>query len=242
MTGEKTSQTSQARQISQASQLTHGGASAQILQEFSPDRERALKVGLTGGIGAGKSAVANIWRQLGFVVADADELARAVVAPGSEGLARVVEHFGEGVLLPDGALDRKALGQIIFGDEAARRALESLTHPLIAKRAGEILDAAKPGEVAVYDVPLLVEQRMEKQFDVVAIVDAPLDARLQRLSERGLTVPDAVARIDSQASEEQRRMLANIWISNGGSHDDLRAVSREVAEQWLLRPRENRRK
>lgn len=236
MTGEETSQTSRMPQRSRAAQLTHGGASAQVLRPFATDRARALRVGLTGGIGAGKSAVANIWRHMGFVVADADELAREVVAPGSEGLSRVARHFGEGVLLPDGALDRKALGQIVFGDEEARTVLESLTHPLIAKRADEILGAAGPEEVAVYDVPLLVEQRMEKQFDAVVIVDAPLDQRLQRLLERGLTREEAVARIDAQASEEQRRMLANIWIINGGSHEDLRAVSREVAEQWLLRP------
>ena len=177
-----------------------------------------LRVGLTGGIGSGKSTVAQRFSALGAVVVDADVLAREVVAPGSEGLGLVSGRFGDRVLAPDGGLDRAALGAIVFADPSARRALEEITHPLIARRTGELFAAAPTDAVVVHDVPLLVEKHMGPGYHLVVVVDADEQVRLDRLVQtRGMDVEDARRRIAAQASEQERRAAADVWLDNGGS-------------------------
>ena len=189
-----------------------------------------MKVGLTGGIGSGKSAVARLLVEQGALVVDADAVAREVVAPGSAGLAQIADRFGDGVLTARGELDRGALGAIVFADEGARRDLEAITHPLIAARTLELCAAAKPGQVLVHDIPLLVELGREGDYDVVIVVDAPVETRLQRLEEhRGMPREVAEARMRSQASDEQRRAVADVWIDNAGDEDTLR---RRVDDVW----------
>lgn len=192
-----------------------------------------MKVGLTGGIGSGKSAVARLLVEHGALVVDADAVAREVVAPGSAGLAQIAGRFGDGVLTARGELDRGALGAIVFADEGARRDLEAITHPLIAARTLELFAAAKPGQVLVHDIPLLVELGREGDYDVVIVVDAPVETRLQRLEEhRGMQREVAEARMRSQASDEQRRAVADVWIDNAGDEDALR---RRVDDVWRTR-------
>lgn len=187
-------------------------------------------VGLTGGIGAGKSAVAARLAALGAVIVDADRIAREVVAPGTEGLARVVETFGGGVLTADGTLDRAALARVVFADDAARQRLEEITHPLVRLRTAEIVAAAPPDAVVVNDVPLLVEKGMAGLYEMVIIVFASLETRLERLARvRGMTREEALARIAKQATDEQRRAVADIAIDNDGSPEDL---DRAVTAAW----------
>jgi dephospho-CoA kinase len=187
-------------------------------------------VGLTGGIGAGKSAVASRLASHGAVVVDGDKVAREVVAPGTEGLAEVVAEFGRGVLSADGSLDRPALGRIVFGDEGARRRLEAITHPRIRARTVELIAAAPAGSVVVNDVPLLVEGGMAGAFELVVIVFAPLPVRLRRLMDtRGMSREEAEARIAAQATDEQRRAVADVAIENDGTLDDL---NERVDEVW----------
>ena len=184
-----------------------------------------LRVGLTGGIGSGKSTVAQRFSALGAVVVDADVLAREVVAPGSEGLRLVVERFGPGVVSPEGSLDRAALGALVFADAQARRDLEAITHPLIARRTGELFAAAPEDAVVVHDVPLLVEKHMGPGYHLVVVVDADEQVRLDRLVQaRGMDVEDARRRIAAQASEEERRAAADVWLDNGGSEAELEAA------------------
>jgi dephospho-CoA kinase len=187
-------------------------------------------VGLTGGIGAGKSAVAQRLATFGAVIIDADRLAREVVAPGTDGLARVAEEFGPGVLDPSGALDRAALAKIVFADEDARRRLEEITHPLVRARSAELVAAAPPGSVVVNDVPLIVEKGMSGLYALVIVVFATLETRLDRLVRvRGMSRDEALARIGAQATDEQRRAVADIAIENDGTPQDL---DRAVAEAW----------
>ncbi|GAA3451460.1 hypothetical protein GCM10018962_32930 [Dactylosporangium matsuzakiense] len=187
-------------------------------------------VGLTGGIGAGKSAVAQRLAALGAVIVDADRLAREVVAPGTQGLAQVVEAFGPGVLDPSGALDRPALAKIVFADEDARRRLEEITHPLVRARTAELVEAAPPGAIVVNDVPLIVEKGMSRLYSPVLVVFASLETRLDRLTRlRGMSRDEAMARINAQATDEQRRAVADIAIVNDGTPADL---DREVASAW----------
>ena len=182
-----------------------------------------MRVGLTGGVAAGKSAVAALLAELGAVVIDADLLAREVVAPGTEGLAEVVAAFGEGVLGPDGALDRPALGAVVFADEAARRRLEAIIHPRVRARAAELEAAAPPGALVVHDIPLLVETDQAGSFDAVIVVDAPRELQVERMvRERGLTTEEAGARIAAQATREERLAAATYVVDNSGSWDDLR--------------------
>jgi len=184
-----------------------------------------LRVGLSGGIGAGKSTVADRLRELGALVVDSDLLAREVVAPGSEGLAAVVERFGPQVLAADGSLDRAALGAIVFADGAGRRDLERITHPRIAVRAGELVAAAPPETVVVHDVPLLVEKHMGAGYHLVLIVDTDESTRIARLTTlRGLTEADAKARIAAQATDEQRRAAADVLLPNDGTVEQVRAA------------------
>ena len=177
-----------------------------------------LKVGLTGGIGAGKSTVARRLAERGAVVVDADRIAREVVEPGSEGLAAVVEAFGAGVLTPDGTLDRPALGRVVFADDAARLRLNGILHPRIAVRTHELMAAAPPDAVVVHDVPLLVENRMGAAYHLVLVVHTPANERVRRLvTERGMGEDDARARVAAQADDDARRAAADVWLDNSGA-------------------------
>ncbi|QWW20657.1 dephospho-CoA kinase [Schaalia sp. 19OD2882] len=213
--------------------LVAGGARAEVLRPLTRPGGRALRIGVSGGIGSGKSSVSCALAAHGAVVADADALAREVVAPGSLGLRKVVERFGPAVLGEDGSLDRGALGAIVFADPAARRDLEAITHPLIGMAAEEILGAAPAGGLAVHDVPLLVETGMEGEVDLVLMVDAAVEARLERLRRRGVPAEDARARMAAQADAERRRAVADVWVDNSGTEEDLAALVDAIAKQWL---------
>lgn len=194
-----------------------------------------LRVGLTGGIGAGKSTVASELAGQGAVVVDSDKIAREVVEPGTDGLAAVVEAFGEDVLDADGRLDRPALGRIVFGDDEARATLNGILHPRIGARTAELVADAPDDTVLVHDVPLLVENGMGAAFALVIVVDAPEDVRVERLGEtRGMSADDARSRIRAQATTEARRAAADVWIDNVGSEDDVRARVRELWAQRLV--------
>lgn len=194
-----------------------------------------LMVGLTGGIGAGKSAVATRLAELGAVVIDADQLARAVVAPGTEGLAEVVAAFGAGVLGPDGALDRPALGRLVFGDAEARGRLEAIIHPRVRARTGELVAAAAPDAIVVNDVPLLVETGIAAGYDLVIVVLSDESERVARLvRDRGMSESEARSRIAAQATDEQRRAVAHIVLVNDGTLAGLRAQVDEVWQGRLL--------
>jgi dephospho-CoA kinase len=189
-----------------------------------------VKVGLTGGIGSGKSEVARRLAALGAVVVDADALAREAVAPGSGGLAAVVDAFGDRVLLADGSLDRGALGRLVFADDEQRARLEAIVHPYVARRSAELMAAAPEDAVVVYDVPLLVEKHLEAGYDLVVVVEAPEGVRVRRLIEqRGLSVEDARARIAAQATPEQRAAVAGVVIDNDG---DLAELGAAVDALW----------
>lgn len=192
-----------------------------------------LRVGLTGGTGAGKSTVARRLGELGALVIDADVLAREVVAPGTEGLDAVVAEFGDAVLAPDGSLDRAALARLVFADPARRRALETITHPRIAVRTQELIEAAPPDVVVVHDVPLLVEKRMGSRYHLVVVVDAPEEIRVARLAaSRGMDAEDARARVRTQATDAERRAAADVWLDNCGDEAKLR---RAVDAVWRTR-------
>ena len=180
-------------------------------------------IGLTGGIASGKSLVSRRLVELGAVLVDADVLAREVVEPGTPGLAAIAEHFGPGVIAPDGTLDRPALGAIIFADPDQREVLNGITHPAVWRRARELFAAAPEGAVVVYDVPLLVEGAKGRKldFDLVVVVDASQETRMRRLVElRGLTPQEAAHRLSSQATDAQRLAVADVVIDNNGSIDD----------------------
>src|SRR6185312_10620370 len=165
-----------------------------------------LRVGLTGGIGSGKSMVAARLAEHGAWVIDSDRIARQVLGPGSTGLRAVVEVFGEEVLAENGMLDRSVLAQRVFGDEDARGRLNAIVHPLVAARSAELVAAAPPEAIVVHDVPLLVETGMAARFSLVIVVHADTAARLGRLvGQRGMAASDAAARIAAQATDEQRR-------------------------------------
>jgi dephospho-CoA kinase len=191
-----------------------------------------VRIAVTGGIGSGKSAVTSRLAELGAVVVDADALAREVVEPGTPGLAAVVEEFGADVLRPDGSLDRAALAALVFSDPERRAALEAIVHPLVGRRSQELLDAAPPEAVVVYDVPLLAESahlgRVEG-FDAVVVVEAPVETRVQRLVARGLAEDDARARIAAQATDAERRAIADHVLDNSGG---LEALDAAVDRLW----------
>jgi len=187
-------------------------------------------VGLTGGIGAGKSAVARRLAEHGAVIIDADQLAREAVAKGTEGLAEVVEAFGTGVLDADGNLDRARLAGQVFGDDAARRRLEEIIHPRVRARTAELATAAAPDAVVVNDVPLLVEAGLAGGFQYVIVVLADEGTRVERLvRSRGMSRDEALARIRAQATDEQRRAVATVVIDNNGTLDQL---NERVDEVW----------
>lgn len=181
-------------------------------------------VGLTGGVASGKSAVAAKLASLGAVVIDADALARQVVEPGTPGLAAIKDTFGEGILLPDGSLDRPALGAIVFSDAAQRAKLNEIVHPLVREQAEALREAAAPGVLVVEDIPLLVESGQADRFDAVIVVQAPHDERIRRMvQDRGWSRDDAEARMAAQATDEQRAAVADYLLDNSGSLEELEA-------------------
>lgn len=188
-----------------------------------------MRVGLTGGIASGKSAVSAALADLGAVIIDADLLAREVVARGTPGLARVVEEFGSGLLTPEGDLDRPAMARLVFGDEVARKRLEAIVHPLVFERILALEAGAGPDDIVVHDIPLLAESGRADTFDAVIVVEAPPRTQVERMvRDREMTPEDAAARIASQATPEQRRALASYVIDNTGTLDDLRLKVREI--------------
>ncbi|MEW2125286.1 dephospho-CoA kinase [Streptomyces sp. NPDC007259] len=188
-----------------------------------------LKVGLTGGIGAGKSEVSRLLVGHGAVLVDADRIAREVVEPGTPGLAAVVEEFGPGILTPEGTLDRPALGAIVFADPDRLAALNAIVHPLVRDRSAELEKAAGPDSVVVHDVPLLTENGIAPLYDLVVVVDAAPETQLDRLVRlRGMTEADARARMAAQATREQRRAVADLVIDNDGPVEELEAQVRTV--------------
>ena len=218
--------------------LSVGNCSATLLRPLGArhDSGPARVVAVSGGIGSGKSSVTSTFARLGGYVADADAIARQILEPGQPALARVAERFGTDLIREDGSLDRALLASRVFGgdgaDERVAR-LNAITLPVIEARAWEILGGAPEGAVAVYDIPLLIEGDHAQRFDAVVIVDAPLDVRIKRLEGRGVPPEDARARIRAQASSDERRAIAHVWIDNCGSADDLAQVSRQVWERWL---------
>jgi dephospho-CoA kinase len=195
-----------------------------------------LRVGLTGSIGSGKSAVSSRLAELGAVVVDSDLLAREVLAPDSAGLRDVVAAFGADVLDSDGALDRAALGEVVFADDAARRRLEAIVHPRVRARAAELEGAADVEAVVVHDVPLLVETGQADRYDVVVVVDVPDELAVRRLVEqRGMTEAAATARLRAQADRAERNAVADLIIDNTGTLADLEQRVNETWEQLTRR-------
>lgn len=191
-----------------------------------------LSVGLTGGIGSGKSTVSALLAAHGAAVVDADALAREVVAPGTAGLARLVEAFGEEVLDESGGLDRDRLGRLVFADPQARAVLNAIVHPLVGELSAERVAEAEAGGalVVVHDVPLLVENGLAALYDLVVVVDAPEEVRVRRLVElRGMDEQQARARMAAQATRDERLEVADEVIDNSG---DRSAVVQQVAELW----------
>ena len=190
-----------------------------------------VRVGLTGGVGSGKSTVASLLAAHGAVVIDADAIAREVVEPGTPGFDAVVAAFGDEVVGPDGRLDRPKLAGIVFGDEAKRVQLNAIVHPLVGQRTVELAGAAPVDAVVVYDIPLLVEGNMAAGFDTVVVVEADPELRIARLTERGMAADDARERMAAQATDEQRRAVADVVIENNDALDDLKAA---VDDLWEL--------
>ncbi|MCL2849225.1 MAG: dephospho-CoA kinase [Micrococcales bacterium] len=192
------------------------------------------RIGLTGGIGAGKSVASQRLAELGAVVIDADDLARAAVAPGTVGLDAVVEEFGPQVLDADGALDRAAVAQLVFANAAARTRLEQVVHPEVRRLGAEREAAAAardPQAVVVHAIPLLVETGQADRFELVVVVHAPAELRLERLvASRQMSRDDAEARIAAQASDDERLATADIVLDGTGTDEDLIA---QVDELWL---------
>ena len=191
-----------------------------------------LKVGLTGGIGSGKSAVSAELTTYGAVVIDADAIAREVVEPGTPGLTRVVAEFGEQVLTEDGRLNRPKLGELVFADESQLSRLNAIVHPLVGERSGQLMEQALAdnAEIVVYDVPLLVENGLGPLYDVVVVVDAPDELRVERVAtNRGMPREQVWARVRSQADRETRLAAADLVVDNSGSLQDLRD---RVSDLW----------
>jgi len=187
-----------------------------------------VRVGLSGGIGSGKSTVARALARRGAVVIDADVIAREVVEPGEPALAAVVERFGPGVLDGAGRLDRPKLAALVFDDAAARADLNAIVHPRVAAETARRIAAAPSDAVVVIDVPLLVEAA-RSGYDAVVIVEAPEDVRLERLVGRGMSPDDARRRMAAQASDAERRKVADVILDNAGSEDDL---ERQIDALW----------
>ncbi|MFF1704163.1 dephospho-CoA kinase [Streptomyces sp. NPDC058251] len=197
-----------------------------------------LKVGLTGGIGAGKSEVSRLLVERGAVLIDADRIAREVVAPGTPGLAAVVDAFGEDVLAPDGSLDRPKLGSIVFADPEKLAVLNAIVHPLVGARSRELEKAASEDAVVVHDVPLLAENGLASLYDVVIVVDARPETQLDRLVRlRGMAEEDARARMAAQAPRDKRLEIADIVIDNDVPLEELQRRVRDVWADLVHRTR-----
>jgi dephospho-CoA kinase len=198
-----------------------------------------LLVGLTGGIGAGKSTVAELLAARGAVIIDADQVARAVVEPGQPALDKLVERFGKGIIDADGQLDRGALAKLVFGDDEARRDLEAITHPAINDEFSRRVVEAPTDAVVVLDVPLLAEseQARKRPYQTVIVVEAPRDVRLERLEARGVDRADAEARMAAQAGDEERRKIATHVVDNARDRADL---ERQIDEVWADLQRRHR--
>ncbi|MEU2153567.1 dephospho-CoA kinase [Streptomyces sp. NPDC019396] len=190
-----------------------------------------LKVGLTGGIGAGKSEVSRLLVSYGATLIDADRIAREVVEPGTPGLAAIVETFGPEILTADGTLDRPRLGSIVFADPDRLAGLNAIVHPLVGARSAELEATAGPDAIVIHDVPLLTENHLAPLYDVVVVVEASEDTQLDRLVRlRGMTEADARARMAAQATREERRAIADLVVDNDGSLESLEPRVREVWE------------
>jgi len=188
-----------------------------------------VNVGLTGGLGSGKSTVAALLGERGAVIIDADVVAREVVRAGTPGFAAIVARFGPGVVGPDGELNRAGLARIVFADSNALDDLNAIVHPLVGSRSAELVAAAPPGAVVVHDIPLLAENGLADRFDAVVVVEADREIRLARLAERGLTRAEAEARMTAQANDEQRRAIADEIVRNDG---DLDSLARQIDRLW----------
>ena len=218
--------------------LRRGACTATLIRPIGPPRAEGPRriVAVSGGIGSGKSSVTRVFASQGAVTADADAIARQILERGESTLSEVAHAFGGDLLKEDGSLDRALLASRVFGGEGADERvarLNAITHPVIEERAWSILRGAPQGSLAVYDIPLLIEGDHADRFDAVVIVDAPIEERVKRLEGRGVVPEDARARIRAQASSEERRAIASIWIENEGSADDLEEVARLVYERWL---------
>jgi dephospho-CoA kinase len=193
----------------------------------------AFVVGLTGGIGSGKSLAAQFFSQLGALVIDADQLARSVIERGSEGFDEVLLRFGDTVL-KNGDIDRVALGQIVFENPEAKKDLEEIIHPRIRAEFEEAVGSLNPGQIMVYEIPLLVETNAVDRFDFVITVESDAELRKQRLRARGMFHSDIEKRMASQATEEQRRAIADCVLTNNGSEDKLLRQVENVWESTIL--------
>lgn len=193
----------------------------------------AFVVGLTGGIGSGKSLAAQFFSQLGALVIDADQLARSAIERGSEGFDEVLLRFGDTVL-KNGDIDRVALGQIVFENPEAKKDLEEIIHPRIRAEFEEAVASLNPGQIMVYEIPLLVETNAADRFDFIITVESNAELRKQRLRARGMFHSDIEKRMASQATEEQRRAIADCVLTNDGSEDDLLRQVENVWESTIL--------
>ena len=188
-----------------------------------------MKVGLTGGIGAGKSTVADMFSKLGAVVIRSDELARQVIEPNTPGFQKVLSRFGNQILQENGSIDRQKLAQIVFNDKNALKDLEDIIHPLVRSKTNELIDSQTQETIVVNEVPLLLEKNMNSLFDFLVIVVSNEKNRLNRLHKRGIIEDEAKKRILLQVSDEQRKSAADFLISNDGTIDQLQA---DVAKVW----------
>jgi dephospho-CoA kinase len=186
-------------------------------------------VGLTGGIGAGKSTVAELLMRRGAIVIDADAIAREVVEPGSPALSALVERFGPEILAADGSLNRPALAEKAFVSDEERKALEAITHPAIGAAFLQRIADAPPGSIIVHDIPLLTEAKRQGDYAAVIVVEAPMDVRLDRLEVRGVPRDDAQRRIALQATDEERRAVATWVVDNAG---DMAALDAQLDRIW----------
>jgi dephospho-CoA kinase len=197
-----------------------------------------LRVGLTGGIGAGKSEVSHRLEAQGAILIDADAIAREVVEPGTPGLAAVAAAFGDGVLRPDGSLDRERLGEIVFADPAKLAALNGIVHPLVGQRMAELERGAVQDAIVVHDVPLLAENDLAAGYDFVVVVDSPKHVQLERLTrQRGMSADQAQARMTAQAGRDKRLAIADLVVDNSGS---LAELDRQVGDLWTELRRRSR--
>ena len=185
-------------------------------------------IALTGGIGCGKSLAAQYFAELGALVIDADQLARAAIERGSDGFDEVVALFGDSIL-KDGNIDRRALGELIFKDPKARAALEGIIHPFVRREFEEAVASLKGDDVLVYEIPLLFESKSHDRFDLIITIESELENRIARLRDRGMHISEIEGRIAAQATREQRIEIADFLIENDGSEDEL---LRQVENIW----------